>query len=95
MEVLNETFPGRWLGRGGSILWLPRSLDLTPLDFFFWGYVKKCGCMDQIRDPNHLKARTREATEQVTRDMLQCVWQKVGLRLDICRVTNNAHVGTH
>ena len=31
---LNEKFNGRWIGRGGSISWAPRSPDSTPLDFF-------------------------------------------------------------
>ena len=34
-NYLNETFPGRWIGRRGSIEWPPRSPDLTPLDFYF------------------------------------------------------------
>lgn len=29
-----------WIGRGGTIAWPPRSPDLTPLDFFLWGYLK-------------------------------------------------------
>ena len=33
---LNEKFNGRWIGRGGSISWAPRSRDSTPLDFFFF-----------------------------------------------------------
>ena len=36
---LDETFPGRWVGRGGPTAWPPRSLDLTPLDFFAWGFI--------------------------------------------------------
>jgi len=37
-EYLNKVFPAkRWLGRGEAILWLPRSPDLNPLDFFLWG----------------------------------------------------------
>ncbi|KMQ81391.1 transposable element tc3 transposase, partial [Lasius niger] len=35
-EHLNETFPNRWIGRGGPIPWPPRSPDITPLDFFLW-----------------------------------------------------------
>jgi hypothetical protein len=31
---LDETFPGRWVRRGGPTAWPPRSQDLTPLDFF-------------------------------------------------------------
>ena len=33
----DETFSGRWFGRGGPTAWPPRSPDLTPLDFFCMG----------------------------------------------------------
>ena len=38
-------FPYRWIGcqaekYNGLKNWCPRSPDLTPLDFFLWGYVK-------------------------------------------------------
>ncbi|XP_008116993.1 uncharacterized protein LOC100557975 [Anolis carolinensis] len=39
-NFLNETFPDRWIGRRGSVEFPPRSPDLTPLDFFLWGYLK-------------------------------------------------------
>jgi hypothetical protein len=39
-EFLNESFPNRWLGRGGPIAWAPRSPDLTPLDYYLWGHMK-------------------------------------------------------
>jgi len=39
-EFLNESFPNRWLGRGGPIPWPPRSPDLTPLDYYIWGHMK-------------------------------------------------------
>jgi len=34
-RLLDEIFPNRWIGRRGTIEWLPRSPDLTPLDFFY------------------------------------------------------------
>lgn len=34
-EFLNQYFPNKWIGRRGSVEWLPRSLDLTPMDYFF------------------------------------------------------------
>jgi hypothetical protein len=34
-DFLNIKFPEKWIGRGGPITWLPRSPDLTPLDFSF------------------------------------------------------------
>lgn len=39
-EYLNQQFPGRWIGNSGPVLWPARSPDLTPLDFFLWGYLK-------------------------------------------------------
>ena len=41
MQHLNETFPNRWIGRGGTINWPPISPDLTPSDFCLWGLMKK------------------------------------------------------
>jgi hypothetical protein len=40
MKHLNDTFPNRWIGRGSIINWPPRSLDLTPLDFCLWDWMK-------------------------------------------------------
>jgi hypothetical protein len=32
-SALDERFHGRWIGKGGP----PRSPDLTPMDYSFWG----------------------------------------------------------
>ena len=40
MQHLNDTFPNRWIGRGSTINWTPRSPDLTRLDFWLWGLMK-------------------------------------------------------
>jgi hypothetical protein len=39
-EYLDRHFPGRWIGPGGTQPWVARSPDLTPLDFFAWGFIK-------------------------------------------------------
>lgn len=39
-DILDVDFQGRWIGRGGPVHWPARSPDLTPLDFFLWGYLK-------------------------------------------------------
>ena len=39
-EYLNESFPKRWLGRGGPVAWPPRSPDHTPLDYYLSGHKK-------------------------------------------------------
>ena len=38
---VDENFLARWIGRGSLyITWPARSPDLTPPDFFLWGFVK-------------------------------------------------------
>jgi len=39
-DYLNESFPNRWLGRGGPVAWPPRSPDLKPHDYYLWGHMK-------------------------------------------------------
>ena len=54
MQHLNDTFPNRWMGRGSTIHWPPRSPDLTSLDFCLWGlmisevYRKKVDTRDEL-----------------------------------------------
>ena len=44
-RYLNNVLPRRWIGRGCErdnrlMPWPARSPDLTPCDFFLWGYIK-------------------------------------------------------
>ena len=51
----HETFPGRVLSRFGDRNWPPGSCDLTPLDFFLWGYLKR-----KVYDPTTTRASQEE-----------------------------------
>jgi len=68
-DVLNERFPDAWIGRGGP--WPPRSSDLSPLDFFLWGYIKNIVYAEKIRNMQHLQEMITSAIETVTRVMIQ------------------------
>ena len=69
------------------------SPDATPFDFFLCGYVK-----DQVYVPPlpasipELKVRIRTATESITADMLQIVWNELDYGVDVCRVTKGSHI---
>ncbi|GBN35653.1 hypothetical protein AVEN_190968-1 [Araneus ventricosus] len=88
-EFLDTTFPQRWIGRGAVMAWPPRSPDITPLDFFLWGYVKQHVYSERINDINHLKQRI---THSVTPDVLTRVWEELDCGLDVCRATNGVHI---
>ena len=65
--------------------------DLTPRDFFLWGFVKRLVYVPLIsRDVDEQKAQITEAT--IDNAMLGRVWQELDYRLDMCCVTNGAHI---
>lgn len=52
-----STAPGRWIGRGGPIVWLPRSTDFSCLDFFLRGRMKSLIYECSIKTDMDLVAR--------------------------------------
>ncbi|GFU71774.1 transposase [Trichonephila clavipes] len=53
IDLLKDTFGDRLYLRFGPVNWPPRSCDLTPLDYFLWGYVMSLVYADkpQTLDP--------------------------------------------
>ncbi|GFV51759.1 uncharacterized protein TNCV_1321151 [Trichonephila clavipes] len=39
IDLLKDTLGDRLISRFGPVNWPPRSCDLTPLDYFLWGYI--------------------------------------------------------
>jgi len=76
---LNRQLSERWIGRGGgSTSWPPRSPDLTPLDFFLWGFVKdEVYVLPMPINLKNLKDRTRTATAKTDQPLLQNFWHEV------------------
>ncbi|XP_076659903.1 uncharacterized protein LOC143363191 [Halictus rubicundus] len=72
-QFLNEKFGNKWIGRGGPRQWTPRSPDLTPLDFFLWGYVKDKVMFEPPTTKEDMKQRIRDACASVTPEMLKNV----------------------
>jgi hypothetical protein len=91
-EWLNDFVPYRWFGRHGPndlvfLRWPPRSPDLTPCDFFLWVYVPPLPT-----NLPELRRRIVAAVATITPDMLTRVWEEFDYRVDVCRVTNGAHI---
>jgi hypothetical protein len=98
MKPYSATLPNRCIGRTGAadeecMEWPHRSPDLTPCDFFPWGYVKEHMFVPPLPlDIDELKLTVTAAVEAIDRNMLESVWDELDYRLDICRVTNGAHI---
>jgi hypothetical protein len=85
--------PTPWVGRAGPIPRPPRSPDLTPCDFYVWGYVK-----DQIYQPP-MPQSVRELREWISQPIanddeshLWRTWEEFEYRVHVCRVTNRTHI---
>ena len=74
---LNATFPNRSIGRDGPTPWPPRSPDISPLDFFLWGYVKDKVFLTPVPDITNLKARITDAFATIIEDMLETRGEKL------------------
>ncbi|GFU34664.1 uncharacterized protein TNCV_1993761 [Trichonephila clavipes] len=61
IDLLKDTFGDRLISRFGPVNWPPRSCDLTPLDYFLWGYVKSLVCADKPQTLDHLEDNVRRA----------------------------------
>jgi len=91
-RFLNAKFPNRWTGRDGPTSWPPRSPDITPLEFFLWGYVTDKVFSKPVPDITNLKARITDASVTITEDILENTWRETDCRLDVLRATKGAHV---
>ena len=83
-NYLNETFPGRWIGRVSPRFWPARSPDLTPLDFFAWGHINTQVNKVKIRDMQHLRERILSAVRTITPAMLQLVFRYTEEKWQLC-----------
>lgn len=85
---LNAVFPGRWIGRRGAIEWPARSPDLTPLDFFLWGYLKSKVYVNRPDNLEDLKLRIQQEIEQISPQTIQNVLSGFRNRLAYCQEVN-------
>ena len=76
-ERLDELFGERVVALNRPVEWPPRSPDLTPLDFFLWGYLKAKVYVTPPADLDDLETRIRNEMEILKQDR-QMVRRAVG-----------------
>lgn len=83
-HYLDRKFDNKWIGRGGPVAWPPRSPDLTPMDFFLWGYVKSVVYKNQPTTVDNMKQKIRDAFQTITPNMLSNVRKSFEKRVTFC-----------
>jgi len=71
LSAVREIFGQKVISKRGDINWPPRSPDLSPMDFFLWGYLKVFNSNPATLE--ELKARIREEMQNISRNTCQSV----------------------
>ncbi|GFU50151.1 uncharacterized protein TNCV_299991 [Trichonephila clavipes] len=85
IDFLKDTFGDRLISRFGPVNWPSRSCDLTPLDYFVWGYVKSLVYADKPQTLDHLEDNIRRVIADIRPQMLERVIENWTSRLDYIR----------
>ncbi|GFX67950.1 uncharacterized protein TNCV_2288131 [Trichonephila clavipes] len=92
IDLLKDTFGNRLISRFGPVNWPPRSCDLTPLDYFLWGYVKSLVYADKPQTLDHLEDNIRRVIADIRPQMLEKVIENWTSRLDYIRASRDSHM---
>ncbi|GFW40309.1 uncharacterized protein TNCV_1018671 [Trichonephila clavipes] len=92
IDLLKDTFGDRLISRFGRVNWPPRSCDLTPLEYFLWGYVKSLVCADKPQTLDHLEDNIRRVIADIRPQMLEKVIENWTSRLDYIRASRGSHM---
>ncbi|GFW29547.1 uncharacterized protein TNCV_1549581 [Trichonephila clavipes] len=90
--LLKDTFGDRLISRFGPVNWPPRSCDLTPLDYFLWGYVKSLVYADKPQMLDHLEDNIHRVIADIRPQMLEKVIENWTSRLDYIRASRGSHM---
>ena len=88
-DFLNQSLPNKLISRASDedaalIHWSPRSPDLTPLDFYLWGFIKtKVYTSPMPKNLTQLRQRIKSVIEEITPATLKRVWSNLKRRLVI------------
>ncbi|GFV62590.1 putative DD41D transposase [Trichonephila clavipes] len=92
IDLLKDTFGDRLISRFGPVNWPPRSCDLTPLDYFLWGYVKSLVYADKPQTLDHLENNICLVIADIRLQMLEKVIENWTSRLDYIRACRGSHM---
>ncbi|GFS93815.1 putative DD41D transposase [Trichonephila clavipes] len=89
-DLLKDTLSDRLISRFGPVNWPPRSCDLTPLDYFLWGYVKSLVYADKPQTLDPLEDNIHRVIVDIRPQMLEKVIENWTSRLDYIRVSRGS-----
>ena len=92
MDILHERFEGMVISRSGDVNWPPRSCDLTPIDFFLWGYLKSQVYTNKPQTIDALKVNITNAIQQIQPDLCEKVIENWTARIRVTKRSRGGHL---
>lgn len=90
-ELLEGTFPDRWISTHGPVKWPPRSPDLTPLDFYLWGYLKNNLYVQRYASVNEVRVKIMDLLQNIHHGQLTAATKDVVRRAHACLFVDGGH----
>jgi hypothetical protein len=92
LGVLKEMFPGHLISLRGDVGWPARSPDLSPCDFFLWGYLKEKVFKHDPRSLEDLKERIQQEINAIPPEITRRVMKNFWERLEQCVANDSRHM---
>lgn len=91
---LSEVFENRVVALRHDVEWPPRSPDLTPCDFFLWGYLKQKVFATPPQDLQDLRRRIVDSTNELRErpQFIRQAFEEMNKRTNLCFQRNGGHV---
>ena len=82
--LLDKIFCQRWIGTQGPIRWPEKSPDLSPCDFFLWGYIKTTLATKEYNSLQELEGCIDDICKNISAKRLQKVFETFTTRISQC-----------
>ncbi len=92
MELLRQIFGHRIISRNSEISWPSRSPDLTPPDYFLWGYLKERVYINKPHTIQQLKDNICAEIRGLQPELLSAVMENAVERARLCEAENGEHL---
>ena len=92
IDFLKPLFPGRLISKNGDFPWPPRSPDLTPPDFYLWGYLKSKVYINKPRTLTQLKNNIRREIAAIPAEILAKTMENAEKRTHLAIKARGKHL---
>ena len=92
IQLPHETFPGCVLSHFGDQNWPSRSCDLTPLDFFLWGYLKSKIYVNNPTTTRALQEEIKRCINEIQPQLYRKVMKNFDETVRMCQQSRGVHL---